>query len=221
MKTVTKIFVIILIVIFVIGIAFCLNPQVNRENLVNMMQGETLEKVETGFCPDLLIRSGNELHLYNSKLPRSDTNPLKFENLDKYLEYLEKQRKQNIRCPVLFLQEESNTQGERVYRSRPSPMEMNPGGSTAPIEVMDASRYRKEFNQNMFAGFDAHGQHVGQNTELDVIHQSTEKANISDNPMDTNWGGVLYSQQTVESGKYADREVAKPTMVPKVIEKYK
>ena len=58
-------------------------------------------------------------------------------------------------------------------------------------------------------------------TELEKIHDSTEKAKVSDNPMDTNWGGVLFSQQAVESGKYVNREVGKPRMVPKVMELYK
>ena len=39
--------------------------------------------------------------------------------------------------------------------------------------------------------------------------------------MDPNWGGVIFSRKTVESGKYDDRIVGKPTMVPKVMELYK
>ena len=35
-------------------------------------------------------------------------------------------------------------------------------------------------------------------------------APVSDNPMDTNWGGVVYTHNTVDSGKYKDREVVPP-----------
>ena len=69
----------------------------------------------------------------------------------------------------------------------------------------------------MYAGFDSHGQDVGVYNELDAIHNSTQQQQLSDNPMDTNWGGVTYSQEMVLSGKYADRIVGKPTMVPKVL----
>ena len=221
MKSVTKIFVVLLLVIFLIGIAFCLNPSVNYENMVNMLQEESLEQVQGNACPDLLIRSGSELHLYNTKMPSGPSNPLKFESLDKYLEYLQEQRKRNIRCPVLFLQEENNTQGQTVYRMRPGPNSLNPGLPVEPVEVLDASRDRKPFNQGNFSGFDPYGQHVGQYTELDKIHESTQNNAISDNPMDTNWGGVVHSQQAVDSGKYSDREVGKPQMFPKVVEIYK
>jgi hypothetical protein len=86
-----------------------------------------------------------------------------------------------------------------------------------PIEILDASRDNAPYNENNFAGFDAHGQHIGEFTELDKIHQSTEQVKISDNPMDTNWGGPVFSRNTVHSGKYADREVSRPTMVPKAL----
>jgi hypothetical protein len=209
--------------LFIIGFLFCLNPQVTRENFLETLQEDSLERVHTqknnNSCPDLLIRSGNELKLFNTKEPPHETNPRTFQNLDRYLEYLDYQRREEgVRCPVLFLQEESNTQGETVYRMRPSPVELQPG---IPVQVMDSSDDRKPFNQGQFQGFDAHGQQVGQYTTLDCIHDSTTKAKVSDNPMDPNWGGVSFSQAAVDSGKYAGSEVGKPTMNPKVFEIFK
>jgi hypothetical protein len=53
---------------------------------------------------------------------------------------------------------------------------------------------------------------VGQYSVLDKIHDSTgAEASLSDNPMDPNWGGVVYTQQQVDKGKYADNEVMVPT----------
>ena len=219
-----KIFVIFLLCIFAIGFIFCLNPLVTRENFLETLKEESLERVHTknNSCPDLLIRSGNELNLFNTKEPRDENNPRTFQNLDKYLEYLDYQRREEgIRCPVLFLQEESNTQGETVYRMRPSPVQMQPGIPTQPVEVMDSSNDRKPYNIGDFQGFDAHGQQIGQYTKIDAIHDSTMKDKLSDNPMDPNWGGVMFSQTSVDSGKYAGSEVSKPTMHPKVIEIYK
>jgi len=40
---------------------------------------------------------------------------------------------------------------------------------------------------------------------LDAMYHSPEK--ISDNPMDPNWGGVQYSREVVDSGKYKDNEI--------------
>ena len=214
-----------LLCLFFVGFVFCLNPQVTRENFLETLREDSLERVNTPknkSCPDLLIRSGNELKLFNTKEPRNETNPKTFQNLDQYLEYLDYQRKEEgVRCPVLFLQEESNTQGETVYRMRPSPVELQPGIPVQPVEVMDSSDDRKPFNQGDFQGFDAHGQQVGQYTTIDSIHDSTMNAHISDNPMDPNWGGIRFSQASVDSGKYAGSEVGKPTMNPKVFEIFK
>ena len=87
--------------------------------------------------------------------------------------------------------------------------------------MFDSSRKNPPYNNNQYAGFDAHGQHVGEYTKLDAIHSSTRNNSVSDNPMDTNWGGIEHSTKSIQGGKYDDRIVGKPTMVPKVIEKYK
>jgi len=233
-----KLFMVFLIAVFAMGFAVCLDPSFNKENMQNLLAGNNqlpLDQLppqqnqqQESPCPDVLIRSGTKLYLHNSSKPKSDTNPLVFEDLPEYLAFLKKQRNAGVRCPVLFLQEESNTQGQTVYR-------MRPGGPTAmgelgglqvqppqPVEVFDASRDGETYNQNHYAGFDSHGQHVGQYTELDQIHRSTATENrVSDNPMDSNWGGVEFSRQTVKSGKYEGREVGKPRFVPKITEIYK
>jgi hypothetical protein len=51
--------------------------------------------------------------------------------------------------------------------------------------------------------------YVGKITNVDNIGLSTEKAKISDNPMDPNWGGVLYTQKAVDSGKYDENIVTR------------
>jgi len=77
------------------------------------------------------------------------------------------------------------------------------------ITVKDASRENTNYNTNMYAGFDPTSQYVGVYTNLDQIHESTSYSELSDNPMDANWGGVLYTKQAVESGKY-DENVIMP-----------
>ena len=175
-------------------------------------------------CPDLLVKKGNILMLYNSNADVVDgINPLPFYNLDEYINYLENQRKKGMNCPVLFLQQENDAQGKYVYRVRPSPFQLE-GGLPAtttiykddargvPVPVLDANRDNGPYNANNYAGFDPVGLHVGTYTELDKIHDSTQLAPKSDNPMDANWGGITHTQQAIESGKYEDNNVRKPML---------
>jgi hypothetical protein len=345
-------------------------------------------------CPNVLIRKGNLLLLINThRPPEEGTNPVIFNHLDDYIHYVKVQRKTNDNyCPVLFLQEESNAQGENVYRVRPGPFDQyggtpspemsineiegvhdffnqTPGSEstyidetlkkddaspfnkdivntiveedikttgqkhlkksadipsplsntprvsgnsklsrfenistenamnlplptdlrynetmttlteTVPITssvqtitslppltasspsstlppmttppnspvyqlplqtqyyngslgpyigttvatqpltvdisnvepIVDSSRDDGPYNQGQYPGFDPHGQDIGKYTTLDQIHDSTMKEGpLSDNPMDPNWGGVLYTRQQVMSGKYNDNQVLKP-----------
>jgi inorganic pyrophosphatase/exopolyphosphatase len=55
--------------------------------------------------PNLLIQKDSKFYLYNSKLVKvPGVNPVEFENLEDYTEFLDWQRSQGIRCPVLYLQ---------------------------------------------------------------------------------------------------------------------
>jgi hypothetical protein len=212
------IFLVFSFVLFLAGLYFSLT--FSLEGMENPPIAAPEEEVES--CPDLLVRRGKSLLLYNTKLPNKDgENPLPFFNLDEYINYLEIQKRKGKICPVLFLQYESTAQGTDVYRLRPSPFDLQ-GGTPSdldisslkmldgkPIEILDASRDGR-YNQGMFAGFDPMGLHNGEYTDLDVIHESTERGQISENPMDLNWGGVPVSENAVRSGKYADRYVAKP-----------
>jgi hypothetical protein len=202
----TKLILVFSLIVFLAGLYYYCTKVENME---------TMSKD----CPDLLIRKGNTLLLYNTK---SKEDPLPFYNLDEYINYLEIQRRAGKTCPVLFLQYESTAQGKDIYRMRPSPFDLQGGtppnidptvfgGLSSidgnPIQVLDATR-DGEYNQGMYAGFDPYGLHVGQRTELDVVHESTEKT--GENPMDFNWGGVQVTENAVRSGKYVDRYVSKP-----------
>ena len=171
-------------------------------------------------CYNILIRTMNGLVLYNTFQTMSDTNPMTFANLDDYAAFIETQRNTGLRCPVLFLQPENNTQGQEIYRIRPSPFSLEAGlppMNTGIITPSDASIDNPPYNQGTYSGFDPYGQYIGVYTTLDQIHDSTALPPVSDNPMDPNWGGVLHSQQMVDSGKYDERTVGKPVMVPRVI----
>ena len=160
-------------------------------------------------CPSILIKKGNEMVLYDDK--KKEIN--KFASLDEYIDYIKNERARGIDCPVLFLQSENDTQGNDVYRIRPDIF--NQEGGTMPVTVapiIDASRDSKIYNVNNYPGFDPNGLQIGVYSKLDAIHDSTENANkISDNPMDLNWGGVEFTQKSVDSGKYEENEVTRPS----------
>jgi len=268
-----------LIVVFLAGIYVIVKTDSKyKEQLLNRQKeaDQALENFtnynekETNNCPNILLQSGNKVMLYNTSVPiKEGINPIQFENLDGYIEYLENQRKNGEICPVLFLQKEMGIQGKDIYRIRPNLNNMN-GEITSllstykPIQEkmknrddhdedndrnagrnedgnvdensdensgendndrnknkvvkqMDASRENPPYNQGNYSGFDPTSLYVGVYTDVDQLHDSTEKDPISDNPMDPNWGGVLYTEKQVRSGKYDENNIYKPLLYnPKV-----
>lgn len=224
MKQLNTLFLLFLIIAFFIGLRFYLKLNIEPMENADEKDEETIPKT----CYDLLINKGDVILLYNTREPEVDgVNPIPFYNLDEYINYLEIQRKKGNKCPVLYLQQETTAQGKDVYRVRPSPFDQQGGlqvvadtpylptgisqDPNKPIEIMDASRDNPPYNAGNYAGFDPYGLHIGNFTELDKIHESgATSSGMSDNPMDLNWGGVMYTQQMVDSGKYDDYNVYKP-----------
>jgi hypothetical protein len=189
-------------------------------------------------CPDMLIQKGSQFYLYNSKLAQvPGVNPIEFDNLEDYTEFLEWQKSQNIRCPVLYLQESYDAQGTRVYKSRPSVSEpqaglppsyssiggdssqitpmmqetsLKPVGDEAypnPTLLVDATRNDPPYNKNSYPAYDESSYYVGSTTPLDKMDIDQEKAKVSPNAMDPNWGGSAYTQSLIDKGYYKDEEV--------------
>jgi hypothetical protein len=167
-------------------------------------------------CPNLLIQKGSKYYLYNTKIAKvPGVNPVEFNNLEEYTEFLEWQRGAGIRCPVLYLQNSYDTQGNRVYKVRPSVTEMEgglPQTTTVPLplkftELVDATQSDAPYNKNGYPAFDQSSYYVGALTPLDAVKNSNYNMLYSDNAMDPNWGGVEYTQSLADSGYYKDNEV--------------
>jgi hypothetical protein len=122
------------LIIFLLGFYF-----ISQSNKLETFEDrEDKEK-----CPDVLIQKGSALFLYNSKrVDVPGVNPIKFENLDEYVEFAQWQRNQGILCPILFLQHAYDAQGEPVYKARPSPTNLQGG-----LPDFLANRY--EINPNL------------------------------------------------------------------------
>jgi len=161
-------------------------------------------------CPDILIKKGNDIYLFNSKLAEiPGINPIKFNNLEEYVEFVNWQRSQNVNCPVLFLQQSYDVQGKLMYKIRPSPTDLKGGlNSVAPIDLMrhksdilDASKDNSSYNQTTIQGYDPDNQYIGLNTSLDKEFYNHKKG-ISPNPIDPNWGGHEYTKSLIDKGYY-------------------
>jgi hypothetical protein len=173
-------------------------------------------------CPNILIQKGSRFYLHNSKVAKvPGVNPIEFENLEDYTEFLDWQHSQGIRCPVLFLQQTYDAQGNPVYKARPSVTEQQGGlpptypGPPNPTLLVDATRNDPPYNTNSMPSYDQTDFYVGTTTPLDKMNNNqntTQDENMlyagpSPNPMDTNWGGAEYTQSLVDKGYYAENEV--------------
>ena len=272
---------IVILVIFLLGFYFILNPN-KIESFTNAVDasGNPTGKKMTDNCPDVLIQKGSALFLYNSKRGNvPGVNPIKFENLEEYVEFTEWQRSQGILCPVLFLQHAYNAQGEPVYKARPSPTNLQGGlpdfhvdQNSLPNGIIDSQTIANIMNNpdnpnimpppstvpmqgngglNNTSGGGVGGatpfkyrttaesitnasnggnlghddttctgtvvnendDYPGFNTPALIKGQYTdfEKKNfkgLSPNPMDSNWGGMDFTEKLVQAGYYKDDEVS-------------
>jgi hypothetical protein len=218
------------ILVFLIGLYFyakCSDPKY-AEGLTN----NNLDNSKR--CPNLLIQKGSRFYLYNSKLAQvPGVNPVEFDNLEDYTEFLDWQRSQGIRCPVLYLQQTYDAQGNPVYKVRPSVSEPQGGlppsiASSSgdmilessfenqqqpllhpnPTLLVDATRNDPPYNTNSYPAYDESSYYVGTTTPLDVMNFKQEAAKISPDAMDDNWGGAEYTQNLVEKGYYKGDEVS-------------
>ena len=195
------------IVVFCLGINFYLNNDITEG--LTTMDGELR-------CPNILIQKGPKYYLYNSNVAQvPGVNPIEFNNLEEYTEFLEWQRSAGIRCPVLYVQNTYDIQGNRVYKVRPSVSETQGGlPPTTPVPLpmkftplVDATQGDKPYNKNSYPAFDQSSYYVGATTPLDQMKNSEANLLYSDNPMDPNWGGIKYTQALVDTGYYKDNEV--------------
>jgi len=251
---------IVILIIFLLGFYFiCKSNSV--ETFTDLQKtGKDKHKIAEN-CPDVLIQKGSSLFLYNSKRGNvPGVNPIRFENLEEYVEFTDWQRSQGILCPILFLQHAYNAQGEPVYKARPSPTDLQGGlqdyyvdhnslpngvvnsetianimnnpnimpppksyplqgyGSAEGVGGYSSSSFKPPENgganstnnsvcgvlvneKDNYPAFNTQALITGEKTAL----EKTFKA--SPNPMDTNWGGMDFTEKLVESGYYVENEV--------------
>jgi hypothetical protein len=103
-------------------------------------EGFDIQKKLGTHCPNVLIQKGNMFYLFNTnraKVP--GVNPLQFNSLEEYIEFTDWQRGQGIRCPIMYLQESYDAQGNAVFKYRPSPTNMQGGLQETRVGIDDDS----------------------------------------------------------------------------------
>ena len=173
---------------------------------------------QTDFCGNVLVQKGDKIVLKNTtKADVPGVNPIVFDNLEDYVEYMQWLRSQGINCPVLYLREQYDAQNECSYNLEPDPsdpssfvpMTDSPPGQDSG-KLVDASRTSSVFNKNSYPGFDPLNQNIGRETPLDTAYSDGQA--LTANAMKTNWGGAAYSREQVAKGVYAEDEVYIPTI---------
>lgn len=97
-----------------------------------VMNTTSVNEIKT--CPDLLVRKGNGLSLLHSNLPKKmGTNPLYFDTLEDYKIYVDRERENGIHCPVLYLRESNDIQGNDVLKVFADPFNEEWGIASLPI----------------------------------------------------------------------------------------
>jgi hypothetical protein len=153
--------------------------------------GKTVEGLEMQYtnngenrCPNLLIQRGAKFFLYNTRIAEvPGVNPVEFNHLDDYVEFLQWQRSVGIRCPVLYLQQVYTADGKRVYKTRPSVTELEDGLppiGPQPVAINDTDLY----DQNPMA----------------IPPEQPPTSGCSPDAMDPNWCGPEATQQMVNNG---------------------
>jgi len=198
------------IVVFILGALFVCN--VNKE-------GFDTGIVPASSCPNLLIKKDGKIYLYNTKKQEvPGVNPIIFNNLEDYSEFLDWQHANNIHCPVLNLEKSYNAQGNEGYKIQSDIL--SPQGGLPPMReyglenpnptlLTDAGRNDPPYNSNSYPGFDSQGQNIGATTPLDTMDSASQNNPLypSPNPMDPNWGGAEFTQTLISKGYYNGNEV--------------
>ena len=138
-----------ILISFLLGILFCLSNK----------HADVIENF--GFsskCPNLLIKKGCKIELLNTKKAKiPGVNPVIFNNLEEYTEYVKWQKFMGIHCPVLYLQQTYNTQGKKRFQVMDSIED-----PTAGYPNTENPTFRKVF---MDAGEDNYPFNVGKITD--------------------------------------------------------
>ena len=135
-------------------------------------------------CPNKLVRKNGAIELsYSNKKRVAGVNPVEFNNLEDYKQYLEWQKANGTACPILSFQDEDKSEPSGISSITKKltdqtrvviPDKMSYSAREHPL--YDAGRDDPPFNSGSFAGFDPEDQNIGVYTRLDKIAKQKENS---------------------------------------------
>jgi hypothetical protein len=107
----------LILILFLWGIYFLVQDPVVPEPFVS------------GKCPTTLIKDGQFIYLYDSTMAKvPGVNPIQFNSLEEYKDYIEWQRANHLKCPILHLEKVYTANGTEMYEIRQNFMELEECG---------------------------------------------------------------------------------------------
>lgn len=210
---------------FILGLLFCITKPVSLVHESSTKEGMLslgLSSKQKRMCGTLLVKEGNKIKLYNSNAAEvPGVNPIVFDDLADYAEFVKWLKSQGIQCPVLMLEESYDVQGNKTYIPNDDsnmrflgaisddliqlPYEGN--GQSVVHPIIDASRDNPPYNSNSYTGYDPLNQRIGKITKLDKEASGGTRNGKSPFPTDPNWGGPEYSQSLLDEGDFDEDKV--------------
>ena len=160
-------------------------------------------------CYDLLIKKENKIYLYNSTAAYvPGVNPIVFNNLNDYTQYMEWEKANGVKCPILTLEHTIDAQNNSKFNlmpkkiSDPNEIATFNGFNSSPagkdIGAKPQNKRVKKFNA-LANYYLSHSDTEYKNTTLGGKQTA--------NAMDTNWGGTEFSRKMVDDGHYTKHSV--------------
>ena len=181
-----------IISLFVLGLIF-ISTYTHEEFLETFVNEQKDEINSDKNCNDVLIQKGSKIYLFNSKLTYvPGVNPVIFNNLDEYTDFIDWERANGRNCPVLFLQQSFDAQNSSVYSSRPSPHDPQGGNENISADNLPGNL------TNKMQKFEKVFENINDSKAAD--------GKLSTDPMDSNWGGAKFTQKLVKDQLVGKKE---------------
>lgn len=111
--------------------------------------GKYATMLKSSECPNILMKVDSKYFLFNSKLDRvPGVNPIEFDTLEDYTDFLKWQQTVGIKCPVLHVEKIYDAQGNRVFKLRPSAIDTKGGLPPAPPPYIASKEVRTDIINN-------------------------------------------------------------------------
>lgn len=184
-----------IISLFILGLIFISSYSHEEfiESFVDEKTGESTQSAGKN-CNDVLIQKGAKIYLFNSSLTYvPGVNPVIFNNLDEYTDYIDWERANGRNCPVLFLQQGFDAQNNSTYASRPSPHDPQGGNENISADNLPGNLTGKmQKFEEVIANMNVNG--------------TDSRGKLSTDAMNRNWGGTKFSQKLVKDQLVGKKE---------------